>query len=129
MARVSPPSYLTQLMYTVIAPFTVPMILYSMLGCPNTKSCIQKVDLPDDKRYLRILEDIPLEDVKKICRHKKATFNIIIQAILSKTIAQYIKKRENNDKEIEDITIASTFSMKPFAREESEFRMGNYVVC
>jgi NRPS condensation-like uncharacterized protein len=109
----------------VVAPFTVPIIFYKSSALPRERTCINSVVNASAERYVRIIDDIPLADIKAVCKKNNATFNQLIQAILSLTLKEYFVNRGSQAKQI---NFVSTFSLKPFARSQEEYDMGNFAV-
>jgi hypothetical protein len=78
LRKVSPPSILVKTLSTLVAPFTIPYIFYKYSGFVYKESCIKNAKFVSKERYLRILEDVPLEDIKKVYRHYGTTFNVVV---------------------------------------------------
>jgi hypothetical protein len=121
----SPPSFWVNVLHHIIAPFTIPVIFYRSSNMGGTKSCINSAPEVSLERYVRIIEDVPLADIKAVCKKNDATFNCLINAILSLTLRDYFVNRGSKDTEL---NFASTFSLKPFARSAEEYEMGNFAV-
>lgn len=123
LMKVSPASYYVQILHTLIAPFTVPLIFRKYRTIKPKTTCIQQVDIPSKERYVKVWDTVTLEDVKKVSKHHGVTFNIIVQAFLSQTLAEYFKRR--GDTKTTDVTFSNAFSLRPFPTKASEFKMEN----
>lgn len=71
----------------------MPIIIYNFSKFKFEKSCLKQADLPNKDTHLRIIEDVSLADIKKVSKHNGTTFNVVVQAILSQTLAEYFRKR------------------------------------
>jgi hypothetical protein len=78
LPKVSPPSYLTQMLYTLIAPFTLPIIFYRFAGFVYVESCFKHTEEVSSERYCKFIEDVSLVDIKKVCKKNGTTFNIVV---------------------------------------------------
>jgi hypothetical protein len=76
------------------------------------------------ERYYKFIEDVPLVDIKKVCKQYKTSFNVVVPALISQTLAEYF--HNNGDTKTKEINFVSTFSLKPFPRSKEEFTMGNF---
>jgi hypothetical protein len=83
LPKVSPPPYLVQMLYTAIAPFTLPIIFYRFAEFAYEESVFKHTEEVSSKRYVKFIEDVSLADIKKVSKKNGTTFNIVVQAILS----------------------------------------------
>lgn len=87
-------------------------------NCP-----IQKASKPNRRLKFKTIENVPLHLIKNISKQNGTTFNTVIQALLSMTIAEY--NIQKGDSQTESITFGSAFSLTPFAKSREEFKVQN----
>lgn len=110
--KMAPSPWYVQLAQSLIAPFTVPLIFRKYRSLKPVTNCIQQVEVPSLERCVKVLDTVSLADVKNVTKHQGVTFNIIIYALLSQTLAEYFRRR--GDTKTSDITASTAFSLRPF---------------
>lgn len=111
-----------KLMNELLLPLSMPERSITNRQFSKTRHSILRGDSPSEK-YIKIIEGIPLKNILTQCKRFKATFNEVIQAVLSQTIKEYFVR--DGDSETSGIVFCSTYSLKDFDRSMETLSMGN----
>ena len=117
-----------QLFGQLMTPFTVFNLTWNILFVyPFCDNSLKRPDsVLGDERVCGFSKDISLPDLKKACRYYKCTVNDACRSIMGQAIKAYANSHD--DPNLNKILLSSTFSLNPFAKNESEVKCANFWV-
>lgn len=127
LPKVSPPPKWKQLLDELMTPLTILELGWNQLNLPVSNNCLKRPDSTvSSHRSCTISPDFILKDLKAACRRNKCTVNDATRAIIGQAVKSYAMT--HNDPNLDQIMLASTFTLNDFARKDSDVIAGNYWV-